>query len=494
MKKAPLFMTAMLAALLLPACQSVSTPEPVSPTQASENMTTDYALPEIPPAKLFQHATPVMMTLKNGMPFWYVENPMIPLVSLKVVFPFGAAYDPADKSGLSSLTAALLKEGANGKSAQDLSDEIEFIGAVLSPNTTQDAASISLQAMTQFFEKGLVLLSEIWLKPDFTQDAFNRVQKIFLNGLKQRESSPQAMAKLASNAAYFGDNHPYSRSVDGYIDTLNRITLDDVKKCYAERFSPADAAIIAVGNIPAQELKSMLDARFGSLTYDPGKRAELDPQVPAPEPRLTIVHKPNAPQTVIRIYQPGIKVTSLKTLPWQFLNIPFGGSFTSRLMQNIREDKGYSYGASSVLSAQKYAGVLLSTSDVSSDVTGPALQEFINELSRLNKGDFTEEEFERARETWKSELVQSIETQAGMLATISGLFLNKKPVDAINAFARELQTYDLEKFNAIAHEFPGIEQATITLVGDKDLILEQIKDMNLPKPTFRDAEGKLISE
>jgi predicted Zn-dependent peptidase len=161
-------------------------------------------------------------------------------------------------------------------------------------------------------------------------------------------------------------------------------------------------------------------------------------------------------------------------------------------MQNIREDKGYSYGANAVVASQKFAGVLLSTSQVATEVTGAALKEFLYELDRLPKGDFTQEEFERARETWKSELVQSFETQSGVLATISSLYLNQKSVDAINAFARSLDSFTLEQFNEIAREFPTVDQISITLVGDKNTILEQIKDMDLPQPTFRDLEGKII--
>ena len=480
------------ASLSLNACQSTSSGEQTPVSAVQNTMNTDFSLPEIPPAKLFQHATPEIFKLDNGMDVWYVHNPLIPLMSLKVVFTQGASIDPADKSGRSSMTAILLKEGANGKSAQQISNEIEFIGATLSPAITQDAASITLQSMTQFFEQGLDILADIWLKPSFEQSAFDRIQKIVLNGLKQREDAPTAIAKLASNRDYFGEDHPYARSADGYIDTISGMSLKDIQEAYQQIFTPSRAAFIAVGNIPADELKKMLNSRFGSLNITPVADEMPKPEVPAPVRRLTIVDKPNAPQTVIRIYQPAIVATSLKTLPWQFINIPFGGSFTSRLMQNIREDKGYSYGANAVVASQKFAGVLLSTSQVATEVTGAALKEFLYELDRLPKGDFTQEEFERARETWKSELVQSFETQSGVLATISSLYLNQKPVDAINAFARSLDSFTLEQFNEIAREFPTVDQISITLVGDKNTILEQIKDMDLPQPTFRDLEGKII--
>lgn len=478
----------------LSACKTTSdTTQPVTANDTDMSQNTDFSLPEIPPAKLFQHATPTIFQLDNGIDVWYVYNEIVPLMSMKVVFNRGASQDPADKSGLSSLTAAMLKEGANGRTAQQISDDIEFIGASLNPSITQDAAAITLQVMTQYFEQGLDILNDIWLKPDFTQTSYDRLQKIILNGLKQREDSPNAIAKLASNREYFGDEHPYSRSTDGYIETIQKIDLKDIKENYTSLFTPDRAAFIAVGNIPADEFKTLLNDRFGKIKIQKAESTPLDiPPIPEPKLRVTVVDKPNAPQTVIRIYQPSVVVTSPETLFWQFINIPLGGSFTSRLNQNIREDKGYSYGANSGVSTQKLAGVLLSASAVSAEVTGPALKEFIYELNRVPKGDFTQEEFDRARETWKSELVQSFETQAGVLATISGLYLNGKSTDFINAFARNLDNLTLNDFNNYAKTFPTINQATITLVGDKNLILEQIKDLNLPEPTIRDVNGKLV--
>ena len=139
-----------------------------------------------------------------------------------------------------------------------------------------------------------------------------------------------------------------------------------------------------------------------------------------------------------------------------------------------------------------YASIQMSASSVGASVTGAALKEFLYELERVPKGDFTEEEFERARETWKAELVQSFETQSGTLATVSGIYRNEKPIDFINEFAKHIDEITLEQFNAFARTFPGTDKMTITLVGDKNSILDQIKDFNLPAPTFRDVEGKLV--
>ena len=484
---------AFLSALGFGACQSTSGGQSVA-SATQETMQSDFTLPSIPPAKLFQHPTPQIMSLDNGLAVWYVHNPMVPLMSMRVVFPRGASTDPADKAGRASFAAAMMKEGAGGHTAQEVSDSIEFLGASIEPLVTNDNVGITVQSMTQFFPQTLDILAQMWLHPDFAPDAFERLRKIVLNNLKQRADNPGTVSKLAANRAYFGDNHPYGRSVDGYASTVAPMRLDDVRAAYDRLFAPGNAAFIAVGDMPADEFRALLNERFGHIEIT-GTAVPEEADFPAPREavrRVVIVDKPGAPQTVIRIYQPAIEATSMKTLSWQFVNIPFGSSFTSRLMQNIREDKGYSYGAGSGIMPQRHAGVLVSSASVATDVTGPALHEFLYELDRLPKGDFTQEEFERARETWKSELVQSFETQAGVLGTVAGLYINGKPLDAINGFARSLADYDLAKFNGIAREFPTPDAATIVLVGDKGAILEQIRDLGLPEPEFRDADGKSL--
>lgn len=472
------------------------TPESVQKQETTQDAQEASVLPmpEIPKAKLFEHVMPEKRTLSNGMEVLYVYNPMIPLMSMKVVFRSGGASDPKEKAGLSSMTASMLKEGANGKSAQAISEAIELLGATLGPGMTQDTGSLYLESLTQYFGQAVDILADVWLKPDFSQASFERLKKIALTRLNQRSDSPVAVAKLVSDRAYYGDAHPYGRSVDGYVDTVSALELSDIKARYAELFSASRAAIIGVGNMPIDAFAALMEKKFGQLERSEVSSTEVRAEIPRAEKRLIIVDKPNAPQTVIRIYEPGVPSTSLETLSWQFVNIPFGDSFTSRLMQNIREDKGYSYGANSGISAMQMGGVFVSTSSVESGVTGAALKEFLYELGRLPTGDFTQEEFLRARETWKSELVQSFETQAGVLATISGLYVNQKPMDCINAFARDIEQYRLEDFNRVAREFPTLESATIVLVGDKASILPQLADMDLPEPIYFDTQGNRIIE
>lgn len=483
-------------ALLLSAChQNLSSQSPVhmEKTKAEMNTKFDFDLPTIPPAKLFQYQVPQNRSLDNGMQVWYVHNPLLPLTTMRVIFNDGAAHDPKDKAGLSAMVSAMLKEGAKGKSPQQISHDIEYIGATIAPDTMQDSTSIYVQTLSQFFPNAIEILHDIWLQPDLKQDALDRLKKIVASRLQQRADSPNDVAKLAGNAAYYGADHPYGRSISGYISTITNLTLDDIKERYRELYHPGHASFIAVGNLPIDEFVKILNDKFGKIERTSPKTYDDLPSLPAPQKRLIVVHKPNAPQTIIRIYQPAVAATSPDSLMWKLVNIPFGDSFTSRLNQNIREDKGFSYGAQSAVVTLKNAGVLLSTSAVAAEVTGDALREFIYELGRLPQGDFKQDEFERGRETWKSSLVQTFETQDGQLATFSNLLIMNRDFDEINRFARSLNDLTLEQFNVAAGAFPTMDEATIVLVGDKDIIAREMKDIDLPEIQYYDTEGNPVN-
>ncbi len=454
----------------------------------------DQQIPVIPPAKLFQHQTATHFELDNGMPVWYLYNPMVPLMTMKVNFTGGSYLDEPKKAGVMALTSAMLKEGSNGKTAQEISDEIEMLGASLFAVTAQEEASFLLQLMTQFFDQGLDLVDKIWFQPNFAPESLDRLFKIWNTKLLARTDDPDQLAKLAGNRDYFGDQHPYAISTEGYLDTVKNITLNDIKQRYAQVYQPGNATIILTGNMPLEDVKEKLNAHFGKLNRETSPLPAFSKTDIEHVRRLTIVDKPGAPQTVIRISQPAPLASDPKSMQRKLVNIPFGSSFTSRLMQNIREDKGYTYGAYAAIASMEHDGFMISGASVSSDVTGPALKEFFYELDRLTQGDFTQEEFDRAKATWQSELVQQFETQTDALAVIEGLIKNGYSPDAINEFARSLASMTLDEFNAIAREFPSLDTASITLVGDKATILEQIKGLDLPAPIFRDNQGFVIAE
>lgn len=452
----------------------------------------DLPIPELAEAKLFQHGLPQSLETQNGISVWYVHNPMVALTSIRATFPVGAVADPAEKAGLVQFSMTMLKEGAAGRSAQLLSDAIEEIGASIYSTASQDNSALELQVMTDYLEEGLKIFADIWFRADFTPEAYTRLVKIRSNNLVQRGDSPDLVAKVAGNRDFFGPQSPYALPADGLLKTLPNIKLDDVREMAQRILLRRGVVITAVGNLEAEQFMAVLNRAIGAQSFgEAAKPAKIERNT-GRGMSFNIVDKPGAAQSVIRIALPAPSLDDPMSLALKLVNIPFGGSFTGRLMQNIREDKGYSYGAYSVAASLKQDGLFIAQSSVSSDVTGAALGEFLYELRRLESGDFTQEELDRARATWQSELVQNFETQSGIVSLFSALQVNQQSGNLINEFSARIQNLSLEEFNAWARQSAKLSQASITIVGDKKMILEQCKDLNLPEPVFRTVEGEII--
>ncbi|MFA5623547.1 MAG: pitrilysin family protein [Bradymonadales bacterium] len=452
----------------------------------------ELPIPELAASKVFQYGMPQRFRTDNGISVWYVHNPMVPMMTVRATFPVGGAHDGEGKAGLAHFCMSMLKEGANGMNAQELSDAIEEIGASLYTSAAQDNSAMELQVMTEYFAEGLKLYADIWEHADFRVDAYERLAKIRATNLTRRGENPEVVSKVAGNRDFFGENSPYALPADGLISSLPHISLDDIKAIYRRILFNKDVVITSAGNIEGEEFMLMLNQAIGhielneiteAIDFSPDKTRALS---------FNIVDKPGAAQSVIRIILPAPRSDAPQSIDLRFLNIPFGGSFTGRLMQNIREDKGYSYGAYSVVAALKHDGLFVATASVASEVTGAALSEFLYELERLKQGDFSQDELDRAKATWQAELVQNFETQSGIVSMFSSLQSNRQEPELFNDYTAKFLKLELNEFNTWARELTKLENASITIVGDKNSILEQTKDLPLPAPVFRNTEGDVL--
>jgi zinc protease len=203
---------------------------------------------------------------------------------------------------------------------------------------------------------------------------------------------------------------------------------------------------------------------------------------------------PGAPQTVVRVVMPGRPQSSPQEPHIQLLNTIFGGSFTSRLQQNIREDKGYSYGAGSFFGRLRGVGTFVSRSAVRADVTGPALQEFIKEYNRLAKGDIQAEEMARALSSMRTDSIQSFESQRGIADLYTALAAAKQDPLYPQQVLESAQKLSLADLNAFAQEISHLDLATVLLVGDKSMILLQMNGIDLPRYELRNSDGELLPD
>ncbi len=450
-------------------------------------------------APAFTPQAPQSFTLSNGIPVMLWSKPELPLIALNVQFqPGGALTDPA-KAGLPYLAAGMIEEGAGNLDALQFASAMQGLGARFNAGAGDESASVSLTVLKRNFDRAAALVSDAIRRPRLTQTDWERVKRLHLEGLKQEDDEPAVVAGRVGLRALFGEANPYGWPASGTVETVEKLNLDDIKKSHAALFKADTATIFIAGDITAQEAKSSLDKVLGDWARG------TSPTVSAPELsaksgsalRVILVDRPDAVQTVIRFFTPGPKYKNDKRVSYELLNTLLGGGFTSRLNQNLREKNGFTYGAGSGFSMSPFGGYFSARASVKANTTGAALKEFMAEFARLRsgpKGDITDEETVKARETIRTSAIQSFAGLNGILGVAAELSLNGEPFDTIAKDLAILNTVKAADLNAMAKSALPIDQGILVLVGDKKLILEQIKGLDLPAPVELDARGKPIKE
>lgn len=438
--------------------------------------------PAVGAEKAFAFPKPNEFKLANGIPVFYWQKADLPLMTVSVRVGQGAATDPAAKAGLAELTADMLDEGAGNLDTEAFSNVLDQLGAQLSSGADREGTTVSLTVLTDRFEKSLALMSDSVLKPRLGKPEWDRVKSIHLENLAMENDDPGTLASKVANREFFGKAHPYSRPVAGTPETVNKLGLEDIKAAYRRIFTPQSAAIYASGSLPVERLKTMLNQRFGTWKGAAPVAKAAYPAVSSEKQRLVIVDKPGAVQTVIRILMPTESFGSANRYALTELGVAFGGTFTSRINRNLREDKGYTYGAGLNFAFSKPVSYVVSSTAVRADVTGASLKEFINEFARLKTGDLTEEEASKARNTVRVDFINALGTRQGLVGTAMSYRENGIAFSQIGQELDRFAKVDLSQLNKLAKSALPFDRALIVLVGDQAQILKQIEGLGLPEP------------
>ncbi|RIK67325.1 MAG: insulinase family protein [Planctomycetota bacterium] len=438
-----------------------------------------------------------------GVQFW--PRTQLPLVHVSLMIRGGATRDDPAKAGLTYLMANMLDEGTGSLSAVEFAEALEELGADLTISPGQEFIHIDLTVLKRNFQKAMDLVGETILHPAFDEKEWERVKRLHLDSLRQAEDRASSVATRVGLRAFFGDAHPYGRPVEGTIETVEKLTLDDVRRCYARTILPAAAMFFVAGDVAETDVLKSLDATFsewnatGENDFFPDAKIETSmkaaPTLTMPPPankalRVVVVDKPDAVQTVIRFYMPGITYGSPERLRYEAISTILGGSFTSRLNQNLREDKGYTYGARSGFTMGPSVGYLSAGADVQAKHTGAALREFLAEFKKIRGGDITPEEASKARETNRMELVQGFEGLEGLVGTARLLEQNGLPFSTISDDLSAIPKITEGELNALTSKAIQFESGLIVLIGNKKLIEEQLKGLELPPPEELTVQGE----
>lgn len=429
----------------------------------------------------FKPAQPASFALSNGVKVLVWNRPELPLAAMNVVIrPSEGVLESPARAGLSALTASMLEEGAGELDGAAFAAAMESLGGSFGVGADRESIGAGMSIIARNFEKGAALLADALLRPRFAEDDFSRVKALALDGLRQEDEDPPAVAGRVSQRMLFGADHPYGRPVQGDVETVEPLTLSAIKEHWAGLARPGNTTILIAGAITPEQARAVLEKTLGSWKASGPDRAPIKASgAPAADQglRVYIVDRPGAVQTMVRYLLPSVTVRDESRVALHVLNVALGGSFTSRLNANLREKNGYTYGARSGFSLGNSAGVMSAGAAVKAEQTGPALKEFMHELGRTRQGDLTADEATKAVQTYRANRIESFASLSGLLAVYGDLVEAGLPLET---FARDMAAaakLDAASLNSAARSAIPLERGVLVLVGDRKLIEEQIKPL-----------------
>jgi predicted Zn-dependent peptidase len=439
-------------------------------------------LPDLGPERPFTFPDIERQTLANGLRVWTVEHWQVPLVSVLVVVPSGAAADPNDRPGLAAITADMLDEGCGSMSAIDVHEALGRLGAQLDTDVGHDATIVGLTTLARFLEPAMDLVAEMVMRPRMEQREFDRVRELRLNRLLQLRDLPPALADRAF-AELLYRHHPYGHLPIGSEGALRAMTVREIAAFHHRVFAPERTTIIAVGDASHEVL-----ARAVARAFERWTRSTAEPPV---EPsafgtpaalgsRLAIVHRAGAAQSELRIGHVALSRRSPDYHAALVLNVVLGGQFVSRLNMNLREDKGYTYGARTVFEFRRAPGPFVFQASVQSDATVDAIRETLGEI-RAIRGErpVTQDERQLARAALTRGYPRNFETADQIARAAAQIALYELPDDYFTTFVTKIQAVSCEDATRVAAAHLDPSRLLTVIVGDRERLAGSIAALDL---------------
>ena len=458
-------------------------------TFAQTNMNEDFrkTAPASLAPKQFDIPKPFETVLPNGLKIVVFEDKRLPLVSYRLAFKTGTIYDPKDSVGLTSALTAMLNEGTKTRPSKQLAEEIERLGASVAASASEDNTIVSASALSMYGSDILRLMSDMVLNPAFPESELALYKKNTIENLKYQRSQPAFLADEQITKTLYG-THPYS-IVSPNATEVEKLSRDKLMAFHAKTFTPNNATLIVVGDVSRENLLKEVKENFGG--WQKGTLEEM--KFPAPPVRtattLTVVDRPGSIQSNIVLANLAIDRSNPDYFPVLVMNQILGAGASSRLFMNLREAKGYTYGAYSRFDTKKLAGNFETNAEVRTPVTGDSLKEFFFELNRVRNEKASEKELKDAKSFLSGVFPLRAETQEGLTNLLVAQQLYDLPADYLQTYRDKVNAVTLEDVERVAKKYIAPDKIAIVVVGDAEEILPQIKPYST-KIDVIDAEGK----
>ncbi|HDH05015.1 MAG TPA: insulinase family protein [Nitrospirae bacterium] len=405
--------------------------------------------------------------LDNGLTLLIVERHNLPVVKVAVGINAGNLHEPEAKAGLANLAASLLTEGTKNRTAHQVSEEIEFVGGSIGASGGYDYVTVSLSVLKKDINLGFDLLSDVIINPVFPLDEINKKRQRIRGGLKASEESPGYIASREFRKAVFG-SHPYGRLLTGTSETLDGITRDDLVEFHLKYYVPGNSIMVVVGDITGEEAEKLVDKFFSRWSAGKTKRATL-PEPEITKERKTITVDKDLAQANIILGHSGVSRDNPDYYSIFVMNyILGGGGFASRLMQNIREDKGLVYDIHSFFAADKYGGRFQVNLQTKNESANTAIEEILKEIYKIRKTPVTDEELSDAKSFLTGSFPMRIETSGRIARFLVAVEYYGLGADYIDNYPGYINSVTKEDVLRVAKKYLDPENYILVVVADQE--------------------------
>jgi zinc protease len=452
----------------------------VAPTASAQER------PPVGPERPFQLAPRVERTLPNGLRVIVTRQTAVPKATVTLTVLSGYASDPADLTGLAQMTADIVQEGTKTRNSRQIRHDVFGMGGSLTATVSQDYSSLSTRGLSEFTPQLMALVGDVVMNPTLPADELAILKQQHLQTVAQQKASPQFLSNRQFRRALFGD-HPYARTseTEASVQAIDRAKIEAFHR---EHYRPNNAFLLVVGDVDPPKILEAAEKTFGGWAKGEAPR----PSFPAP-PALTgrhlyFVQRPNSIQSSISIGNLAVKRSDPRWYELTVANTIYGGAFNSRIVRNIREEKGYTYSPGSAMTGFADAGFYRFVADVRNEVTGPAIAEVFKEFEGMRAQNVEAPELQGAKSYLRGVFPIQTATQVGLAALLNNIYVFGLPKDYPETYREKIAAVTADQVKRASQSLFGTDNSVIAIVGDWAKVKDQLgafKDV-----TFVDVDGK----
>lgn len=429
--------------------------------------------------------------MKNGLQVILAESHDLPVLDFNLIIKAGGAANPKGLAGLADLTANMLDEATKTRGALQIADDVNQLGANLGTGAGWDISHVTLSSLSKNVDKALAIWADVLLNPTFDEKEFTRVRDNLVTGMQRRKDSPPAVGSLTFSRVLFGDDHPFAWPGNGVEESVKKITIADMKKLHDAYYRPNNAVLVVAGDVTEEALKAKLDGVLADWKAKPVKATRLPKPAAPDKTRVYLVDKAGAPQSSVRVGLIGIERTNPDYFGATVMNLVLGGSFM-RLDMNLREGKGWTYGARSGFDMRRTPGPFSAGGEFKAEVpdnhTADAVKEILAEMKKMRDEDVTDDELRRAKDQITKAFPARFATRNSIAGQYADLAIFGLPDNYWETYVKKIEAVSKADVRKVAQKHLQMDKLAIVVVGDQKSNEKPLADFGAVE--IRDLDGK----